>query len=92
MGGRQLGAARLGGDPPVSNLADRAEVTAKRAGRRRLPRRRQRVPAADLFDDELETDAIEARGYWAGVWLRLRRDRLALAGGFFIVLLFLVAF
>jgi peptide/nickel transport system permease protein len=38
------------------------------------------------------SDAIKARGYWEGVWLRLKRDRLALAGGWFIVFLFLVAF
>ena len=35
---------------------------------------------------------IKARGYWEGVWLRLRRDKLALAGGVFIVILFFVAF
>ena len=92
MGGRQLGAARLGGDPPVSNLADRAEVTANGQVAAAFLGGASASPPADLFDDELETDAIEARGYWAGVWLRLRRDRLALAGGFFIVLLFLVAF
>jgi peptide/nickel transport system permease protein len=49
-------------------------------------------PPADLFlEDELAAD-VEARGYWAGVWLRLRRDKLALAGGVFIVLLVVVAF
>jgi peptide/nickel transport system permease protein len=37
-------------------------------------------------------DAVKARGYWEQVWLRLKRDRLALAGGGFIVLLFFVAF
>ncbi len=37
-------------------------------------------------------DAVKARGYWEGVWLRLKRDRLALAGGGFIIFLFLVAF
>jgi peptide/nickel transport system permease protein len=37
-------------------------------------------------------DAIKARGYWEQVWLRLQRDRLALAGGAFIILMFLVAF
>jgi peptide/nickel transport system permease protein len=37
-------------------------------------------------------DAVKARGYWEQVWLRLKRDRLALAGGGFIIFLFLVAF
>jgi peptide/nickel transport system permease protein len=46
----------------------------------------------DALDDELHDQSVEARGYWAGVWLRLKRDRLALAGAVFIVLLFLVAF
>jgi peptide/nickel transport system permease protein len=40
----------------------------------------------------VDEQGIEARDYWAGVWLRLRRDRLALAGGVFIILLFFVAF
>ena len=37
-------------------------------------------------------DAVKARGYWEQVWLRLKRDRLALAGGGFIIFLFFVAF
>ena len=36
--------------------------------------------------------AVKARGYWEQVWRRLRRDRFALAGGAFIVLMFFVAF
>ena len=36
--------------------------------------------------------AVKARGYWELVWLRLKRDRLAIAGGIFIIVLFLVAF
>lgn len=39
-----------------------------------------------------ETVSIEARGYWEGVWLRFKRDKIAIAGGIFIVLLVLVAF
>ena len=35
---------------------------------------------------------VKARGYWEQVWLRLRRDRVAIAGGIFIVVLLLVAF
>jgi ABC-type dipeptide/oligopeptide/nickel transport system permease subunit len=35
---------------------------------------------------------IQARGYWENIWLRLRKDKLALAGGVFIVLLILAAF
>jgi peptide/nickel transport system permease protein len=39
-----------------------------------------------------EGAAIRARGYWEGVWLRLRKDKIALAGAGFIVFLFFVAF
>jgi peptide/nickel transport system permease protein len=41
---------------------------------------------------ELGELEVRARGYWEQVWRRLRRDRIALASGVFIVLLFLVAF
>jgi peptide/nickel transport system permease protein len=36
--------------------------------------------------------AVRARSYWEGVWLRFRRDKFAIAGGFFIFFLILVAF
>jgi peptide/nickel transport system permease protein len=39
-----------------------------------------------------ETEAVRARGYWELVWRRLRRDKIAIASGIFIVLLILVAF
>ncbi|MBA3365049.1 MAG: ABC transporter permease [Actinobacteria bacterium] len=39
-----------------------------------------------------QQEAVRARGYWEGVWLRLRRDRLAIASAFFIVFLVVVAF
>ena len=35
---------------------------------------------------------VKARGYWEGVWLRLRRDRVAIASAIFIVFLVVVAF
>ena len=38
------------------------------------------------------TAPVRARGYWEGIWLRLRKDKLALTGAVFIVLLFLIAF
>ena len=41
---------------------------------------------------EGETVSVRARGYWEGVWLRLRRDKLALIGAAFIVFLFIAAF
>ena len=37
-------------------------------------------------------EAVKARGYWEQVWLRLKQDRVAIAGGVFIVALVLVAF
>ncbi|MFN2468791.1 MAG: ABC transporter permease [Gaiellaceae bacterium] len=41
---------------------------------------------------ELGETQVRARGYWEGVWLRFKRDKVAIAGGIFIVFLFLVAF
>src|SRR5439155_12726639 len=34
---------------------------------------------------------VRARGYWEQVWLRFKRDRVAVAGGIFILFLILVA-
>src|SRR5881394_1027046 len=39
-----------------------------------------------------ESEAVRARGYWELVWRRLRRDKIAIASGIFIVFLILVAF
>ena len=39
-----------------------------------------------------ETEQIVARSYWENVWRRFRRDKVAIAGGIFIVLLILAAF
>ena len=36
--------------------------------------------------------AVRARGYWEGVWLRFRRDKLAIGGGVYIVFLVLIGF
>jgi peptide/nickel transport system permease protein len=41
---------------------------------------------------ELGAIEIKARGYWELVWLRFRRDKVAIASGIFIILLILVAF
>jgi peptide/nickel transport system permease protein len=35
---------------------------------------------------------VRARGYWEGVWFRLKQDKLALAGGVFVILLIFIAF
>ena len=39
-----------------------------------------------------ELEHVRARGYWELVWIRFRRDRVAIASGIFIILLILVAF
>ena len=42
---------------------------------------------------ELGTEgAVRARGYWEGVFIRFRRDKFAIVGGVYIVLLVLVGF
>jgi peptide/nickel transport system permease protein len=44
------------------------------------------------LDEEHEQGPVRARGYWEGIWFRLRKDKLALAGAVFIIFLFIVAF
>ena len=39
-----------------------------------------------------QVEDIRARGYWENVWLRFKRDRFAIAGGLFVVMLVVVAF
>jgi peptide/nickel transport system permease protein len=39
-----------------------------------------------------EIEDIKARGYWEQVWLRFKRDRVAIASIFFIIFLVLIAF
>ena len=44
------------------------------------------------LDAVAELDEIKARGYWEQVWLRFKRDRVAIGSFFVIVALILVAF
>ncbi len=49
----------------------------------------------ELDDQSAEYDpvtAVKARGYWEGVWIRFRRDRVAFASIFFLVFLVLVTY
>jgi peptide/nickel transport system permease protein len=39
-----------------------------------------------------EFTVVKARGYWEQVWLRFKRDKVAIAGGLFVVILTLAAF
>jgi ABC-type dipeptide/oligopeptide/nickel transport system permease subunit len=48
--------------------------------------------AAETHGELGETGAIRARGYWEQVWRRFKRDKVAIAGGLFIVFLFGLAF
>jgi len=43
-------------------------------------------------DAEQTESEVKARGYWEGIWLRVKKDKLAIAGGIFIIFLFLIAF
>jgi peptide/nickel transport system permease protein len=36
--------------------------------------------------------AVRARGYWEGVWLRFRRDKFAIGGGFYILFILIIGF
>src|SRR5882672_10383003 len=40
----------------------------------------------------VDPTTIKARGYWESIWLRFRKDKVAIAGGLFVILLFLVSF
>ncbi len=42
--------------------------------------------------DDAVAETVKARGYWEGVWLRFKKDRVAIAGGVFVVVLLLAAF
>ncbi len=48
--------------------------------------------AAETHAELGEFQEIRARGYWEQVWLRFKRDKVAIAGGIFIISLFIVAF
>ena len=50
------------------------------------------VPVETPPDGSGAVEAVKARGYWELVWIRFRRDRLALASVGFIILLFFMAF
>src|SRR5919201_5920287 len=39
-----------------------------------------------------DLEAVRARGYWELVWIRFKRDKIAIVSGVFVVLLVLVAF
>jgi ABC-type dipeptide/oligopeptide/nickel transport system permease subunit len=41
---------------------------------------------------EFDAVQVRARGYWEQVWIRFRRDRVAIAGGIFIIVLVFAAF
>jgi peptide/nickel transport system permease protein len=76
----------------VSNLADSAEAAANGRATPFLPGILPSSADEELLDDIVGEPEVQARDYWEGVWLRLRRDKLAIAGGVFIILLFIVAF
>src|SRR5438034_5699739 len=49
--------------------------------------------AAESGGGELgDIEAVRARGYWELVWIRFRRDKIAIASCIFVVLAVLVAF
>jgi ABC-type dipeptide/oligopeptide/nickel transport system permease subunit len=52
------------------------------------------IEEAGRFVDEppAEVAAVKARGYWEQIWRRFRKDKIAIAGGIVIILMFLLAF
>ncbi len=49
------------------------------------------VVAVEAGPELGEHDPVRARGYWEQVWLRFKRDKVAIASGIFIIFLVLVA-
>ncbi len=43
-------------------------------------------------DADVPIEDVKARDYWEGVWLRFKQDRVAIAGGVFVITLLLAAF
>ena len=76
----------------MSNVADGAKAAANGQAIGFLPGGSIVGVDDGILDDDLVVAGVRARGYWESVWLRLKRDKLAIAGGVFIVLLFVVAF
>src|SRR5712692_3242153 len=50
------------------------------------------VVATETGGELGELEEIRARGYWELVWRRFRRDKVAIASGFMIILLIAIAF
>jgi peptide/nickel transport system permease protein len=48
--------------------------------------------AAETHGELGELQDVKARGYWENVWLRFKRDKFAIGGGIYIVLLLLIGF
>ena len=48
--------------------------------------------AAESHGEIGDFSEVRARGYWEQVWIRFRRDRVAIVSGVFIILLIIVAF
>jgi hypothetical protein len=53
---------------------------------------RHSIGGRDPVRPRVEPEAVKARGYWELVFIRFRRDRLAVASFGFIVFLFFAAF
>jgi peptide/nickel transport system permease protein len=48
--------------------------------------------AAESHGELGDAGAVRARGYWEGVWIRFRRDKFAIVGGVYVVLVVLIGF
>ncbi|HEX9416393.1 MAG TPA: ABC transporter permease [Gaiellaceae bacterium] len=63
---------------------DRSEIVGGQAGL-------AAAVSAEAHGELGEIEQVRARGYWEQVWLRFRRDKMAIGSGIFIILLILVA-
>ena len=69
----------------MSTAPDRSELVGAQAG---LAAVTSAETHGELGQGEVE---VRAKGYWEQVWIRLRRDKVAIASGIFIILLIAVA-
>ena len=69
----------------MSTAPDRSKLVGAQAG---LAAVTSAETHGELGQAEVE---IRAKGYWEQVWMRLRRDKIAIASGVFIILLIFVA-
>jgi peptide/nickel transport system permease protein len=77
-------------DPSIPGLGDAALFDVASAGGGLAAETAVESRRREIGESEAAV-AVAARGFWEGVWIRFRRDRVAVVSGVFIIALFVVA-